>query len=588
MHLIGRQIGNYVIEERIGRGGMAAVYKAYQPGLDRHVAMKIMHGHLSDGEGFAERFQREARLMGRLQYPHIVRVFDAGTFPCVHDEKRSENAAAGATSTTSAAASSQFHCSTDMLYYLVLDYIEGGTLQDLLQNANSLSTEQALDLTTQLADALVHMHDRGMIHRDIKPANILFADPNHSHALLSDFGFARMVEQQANQLTALGAIIGTPNYMSPEAVRGEPCDERSDVYSLGVVLYEILAGRAPYLANTPYSMMMKLNTEPLPPIRDFNPAIPQLVEEILTRALAKEPSDRMQSAAEFGDALLNARVALLSAASAEATPPVDKSPHVQDAQQSKAPKPAAAPKPAPSQPKRGMFIQRKGLTMIGSVSVILLCAWFTIVSLLVLEKSVGAVGATPVVAASPIQLQPNLAFQTNSSQTHLAQADLLNGGIVSTATESQATAVTAPATQPETTHVPSATVTSATVTSAPSERLTPAQSSVPLALPITITPSNSFTDIEGTDIEGTDIEGTDITTATESTLGTAAASGASVQAAATMLEETIVNTTTLDTVAGPQTGSSKIIQPIVEQSTAPTSAVTVVGIPVVITPLPQK
>ncbi|MCB0142820.1 MAG: hypothetical protein KDE50_23175, partial [Caldilineaceae bacterium] len=124
---------------------------------------------------------------------------------------------------------------------------------------------------------------------------------------------------------------------------------------------------------------------------------------------------------------------------------------------------------------------------------------------------------------------------------------------------------------------------SATVTSAPSERLTPAQSSVPLALPITITPSNSFTDIEGTDIEGTDI-----TTATESTLGTAAASGASVQAAATMLEETIVNTTTLDTVAGPQTGSSKIIQPIVEQSTAPTSAVTVVGIPVVITPLPQK
>ncbi|MCB0087601.1 MAG: hypothetical protein KDE54_06795, partial [Caldilineaceae bacterium] len=260
-------------------------------------------------------------------------------------------------------------------------------------------------------------------------------------------------------------------------------------------------------------------------------------------------------------------------ASAEATPPVDKSPHVQDAQQSKAPKPAAAPKPAPSQPKRGMFIQRKGLTMIGSVSVILLCAWFTIVSLLVLEKSVGAVGATPVVAASPIQLQPNLTFQTNSSQTHLAQADLLNGGIVSTATESQATAVTAPATQPETTHVPSA-----TVTSAPSERLTPAQSSVPLALPITITPSNSFTDIEGTDI----------TTATESTLGTAAASGASVQAAATMLEETIVNTTTLDTVAGPQTGSSKIIQPIVEQSTAPTSAVTVVGIPVVITPLPQK
>ncbi|MCB0096432.1 MAG: hypothetical protein KDE46_11955, partial [Caldilineaceae bacterium] len=195
-------------------------------------------------------------------------------------------------------------------------------------------------------------------------------------------------------------------------------------------------------------------------------------------------------------------------------------------------------------------------------SVILLCAWFTIVSLLVLEKSVGAVGAAPVVAASPIQLQPNLAFQTNSSQTHLAQADLLNGGIAPMATESQASVVTAPATQPETTTL------TTNVTSAPNEHLTPAQSNVPLAFPITITPSNSSTDIAATD--------------------TAATNSDSVQAAAIILEETIVNTTTLDTAAGPQTNGAKIIQPIVEQSTAPTSAVTVVGIPVVITPLPQK
>ncbi|MEZ4707639.1 MAG: serine/threonine-protein kinase [Caldilineaceae bacterium] len=526
MHLIGRQIGNYVIEERIGRGGMAAVYKAYQPGLDRHVAIKIMHGHLGDDEGFAERFQREARLMGRLQYPHIVRVFDAGTFHCTPEETPN-----GAAAPTKDGASSQIHCSSDTLYYLVLDYIEGGTLQDLLHSDTKLSIEQALDLTTQLADALVHMHDRGMMHRDIKPANILFADATHTHALLGDFGFARMIEQQAGQLTALGAIVGTPNYMSPEAVRGEPCDERSDVYSLGVVLYEILAGRAPYLANTPYSMMMKLNTEPLPPIREFNPAIPQVVEEILNRALAKEAANRFQNAAEFGDALLNARVALLSAAAAEASSSEEKSAKVKEAKRPKAPKPAPAPKPANGQPKRGLFMQRKGLTMVGSVSVVLLCAWFTIVALLILEKSVGAVGATPVTAASPIQLQTNLVLQANDSQSNTTQADILNGGIVPTATEVLVAEVAAPIIQPAT----------ATATSTPLTRLTPAESDVPLTGTIIVSPA--------------------VTT----TLG-------EIYVDATAVDETTVDTSTVDTPAAAQ----------------PDNAIPAVGAPVVITPLPQE
>ncbi|MEZ4660863.1 MAG: protein kinase [Caldilineaceae bacterium] len=549
MHLIGRQIGNYVIEERIGRGGMAAVYKAYQPGLDRHVAIKIMHSHLGDGEGFAERFQREARLMGRLQYPHIVRVVDAGTFHCTPDETQN-----GAAAPSKDGASSQIHCSSDTLYYLVLDYIEGGTLQDLLHSDAKLSIEQALDLTTQLADALVHMHDRGMMHRDIKPANILFADASHTHALLGDFGFARMIEQQAGQLTALGAIVGTPNYMSPEAVRGEPCDERSDVYSLGVVLYEILAGRAPYLANTPYSMMMKLNTEPLPPIREFNPAIPVVVEEILNRALAKEAADRFQSAAEFGDALLNARVALLSAAAAEAAPTEAKSAKVKEAKRPKAPKPAAAPKSAPGQPKRGLFTQRKGLTMVGSASVVLLCAWFTIVALLILEKSVGAVGATPVVAASPIQLQTTLALQASNSDssTSATRADILNGGIVPTATEAQVAEVAAPV-------LPSAT---ATATSTPLTRLTPAESDIPLTGTITISPSITTT------VGDTTSDGTNMNTAP--------------------IDETAVETATINTNEVAEPGNSQPVAPVIEQSSAPSNVVTAVGIPVVITPLPQE
>lgn len=283
--LIGRKLGKYELIERLGRGGMAEVYKAYQPGVERHVAIKVMHGHLSNNPEFVQRFQREARSIGQLQHAHIGRVID-------------------------------FDVEADV-YYMVMDYLQGGTLDAYLKGKGVLPVDEALRITLQLADALAYAHQRGMIHRDIKPGNVMFMDDAHTHALLTDFGIARLLGEQ-NNMTMTGALIGTPNYMSPEAARGEPCDARSDIYSLGVVLYELVTGRTPYAADTPYSFLMKQANEPLPPPRTFNPRLPAALEAVLLKALAKEPNARYQSAAEFATALRTG-----SAAAAITTSPGD-------------------------------------------------------------------------------------------------------------------------------------------------------------------------------------------------------------------------------------------------------------------------
>ena len=268
--MIGRKLGKYELVERLGRGGMAEVYKAYQPGVERHVAIKVMHGHLSDNPELVQRFQREARSIGQLQHAHIGRVID-------------------------------FDVEADVSY-MVMEYIQGGTLDSYLKQKKVLPVDEAVRITLQLADALAYAHQRGMIHRDIKPGNILFSDESHSHALLTDFGIARLLDEQ-KQMTMTGALIGTPNYMSPEAARGEPCDARADIYSLGVVLYEMVTGRTPYAADTPYSFLMKQANEPLPPPRTLNPKLPVALEAIILKALAKEPAARYQSATDFATAL---------------------------------------------------------------------------------------------------------------------------------------------------------------------------------------------------------------------------------------------------------------------------------------------
>jgi serine/threonine-protein kinase len=267
---IGKTIGQYQIVEHLGRGGMAEVYKAYQPALDRHVAVKILHPFVATDETFLARFEREARAVAALRHAHIVRVFDFGR--------------------------------EDDTYYMVMEFVDGQTLKQRLNELRAagqvMSRAEATKLIVQTARGLHHAHRRGLIHRDIKPANILLT--SQGDAVLSDFGIAHMVE--ATRYTMTG-VIGTPDYMSPEQGQGMEVDLRSDLYSLGIVLYECLTGRTPFSADTPVAVIFKHVQDPLPMPRSINPSITEPVERAVIKALTKKPDDRFASAEEMADAL---------------------------------------------------------------------------------------------------------------------------------------------------------------------------------------------------------------------------------------------------------------------------------------------
>jgi len=275
--LTGRQFGGYQIVAPLGEGGMAAVYKAYQPAVDRYVAIKVLPRQYAADADFTARFQREARLLAKLQHPHILPVFDYGQ--------------------------------TEGYTWLVMPFVPSGTLTDLL-TGQPLPLPRIRQIISQIGEALSYAHTHGLIHRDVKPSNVLLDESGN--CLLSDFGLARMTEGSL-KLTMTGAVLGTPAYMSPEQGMGRPLDGRSDVYALGVILYEAVTGRVPYKAETPVAVIFKHISDPLPPARELNPAIPEPVERVLLKALAKRPEDRFQTAAEM--------VAVLQAAIPEAGPP---------------------------------------------------------------------------------------------------------------------------------------------------------------------------------------------------------------------------------------------------------------------------
>ncbi len=268
--LVGRTLGQYQIVQRLGEGGMATVYKAFQPSLNRYVAIKVLPPDLARQQpDFAARFAREAHAVAQLQHPHILSIYDFGQ--------------------------------EDGLSYIVMQYVEAGTLQQRMQQPMDL--EAIAKIIEQLADALDYAHRRGVIHRDIKPTNVLMEDGRWP--LLADFGIAKMLGGDTG-LTAAGVGIGTPAYMSPEQGRGQPVSARSDVYSLGVMLFEMLTGRVPFVADTPMGIVMQHILDPLPPPRSLNPAIPEAVERVIFSALAKDPNDRFASAGELAAALKKA------------------------------------------------------------------------------------------------------------------------------------------------------------------------------------------------------------------------------------------------------------------------------------------
>lgn len=266
----GQMVGPYQIVQQIGQGGMATVYRAYHIAMDRTVAIKVLPYQFASNPEFLGRFQQEVRLIARLEHPHILPVYDSGEHQGIP--------------------------------YLVMRFLEAGTLKERIQ-AQKLSLTEVNRLFTQLADALHYAHEQGVIHRDIKPSNAMI--DKRGDLFLTDFGIAKLIEGSA-QFTATGAITGTPAYMSPEQAQGQPLDVRSDVYSLGIVLYEMLTGRVPFEAETPLAVILKHIQEPLPPPSLHVAGLPPAIEVVLLKALAKNPEQRFESVAEFLQAWQNA------------------------------------------------------------------------------------------------------------------------------------------------------------------------------------------------------------------------------------------------------------------------------------------
>jgi hypothetical protein len=231
--------------------------------MERYVAIKVLPRHLATSPEFVARFNREAKLLAQLQHPHILPVFDYGE--------------------------------TEGYTYIVMPFVESGTLGDAMRKQR-FSLLEVRDIMVQLGRALGYAHAHGMIHRDIKPSNVLIDETRN--CLLTDFGLARMTEA-ASELTASGAIMGTPAYMSPEQGAGENLDARSDIYSLGIIMYELLTGRVPFSAETPIAIIYKHLQDPLPLPRSLNPDIPEEAERVLLKALAKNREDRYQTADDF-------------------------------------------------------------------------------------------------------------------------------------------------------------------------------------------------------------------------------------------------------------------------------------------------
>ena len=268
---VGENVGPYRIIEQFGRGGMATVFKAYHASLDRYVALKVLHPAFNQDPNFEARFQREARVVAKLEHPNIVPIYDYA-----EHEKRP---------------------------YLVMKFIEGITLKARMDQG-SLSSEEILRITEAVGSALAYAHKQGVLHRDIKPSNVLLSIDGQVY--LADFGLARIAQSGESTLSS-DMIMGTPQYISPEQAMGKSdLDARTDLYSFGVMLYEMVVGKVPFNADTPFSIIHDHIFSPLPLPRAVNPNVSEQVERVLLKALAKERNDRFEDAGQMASAFTDA------------------------------------------------------------------------------------------------------------------------------------------------------------------------------------------------------------------------------------------------------------------------------------------
>jgi len=260
-----QQLGHYDIVAELGRGGMGVVYKGYEPSLNRYVAIKVLGDSLAHDESVKERFLREARSMAALNDPHIIQIYFIG------DD-------AGQT-------------------YFVMEFVDGESLGSLLKREHKLKPEQAAKIVHQTAQGLATAHDKGVIHRDIKPGNLMITAKGA--VKIADFGIALKTQDFSKKLTSTGEFVGTPGYLSPEVCLGKPVDQRSDIFSLGIVLFECLAGRMPFTDESPLGLMLEVVKAEIPDVRQLNAEVDPEIARILSKMIAKDPAERYQSCQEL-------------------------------------------------------------------------------------------------------------------------------------------------------------------------------------------------------------------------------------------------------------------------------------------------
>ena len=266
-----RQVGRYQIIERLGRGGMASVFKAHDPGIGRDVAIKFLHASLCEDEEYRARFLREARAAGGLSHPNIVTVHDVGEI--------------------------------DGRPYMAMELLDGEPLAEVLDSGQPLPVRDVVIMGIQLARALDYAHLRGIVHRDIKPGNIARMRGTQNIKVM-DFGIAHMESTKGEQRTRVGDVLGTPQYMSPEQTRGEKIDGRSDLFTVGIVLYQMLTGKRPFTGDSVVTLALKIAKENHTPLEKLRPGVPASLRRVVDRCLAKLPERRFQTGAELADALV--------------------------------------------------------------------------------------------------------------------------------------------------------------------------------------------------------------------------------------------------------------------------------------------
>ena len=262
--------GRYEVIRSIGEGGMANVYLGYDKILDRNVAIKVLRGDLANDEKFVRRFQREALSASSLSHPNIVAMYDVGE--------------------------------DDGLYYIVMEYVEGKTLKQLLKKRGSLTLSEAIDIMLQLTDGMAHAHDSYIVHRDLKPQNIMIEDDGQIK--ITDFGIAMALN--STQLTQTNSVMGSVHYLPPEQAAGKGATIKSDIYSMGIIFYELLTGELPFKGDSAVEIALKQMKEPLPDVHKLNNDIPQSIENIILKATAKNPKNRYDDAKSMHDDLLTA------------------------------------------------------------------------------------------------------------------------------------------------------------------------------------------------------------------------------------------------------------------------------------------